>query len=289
MVLAAMLALTASPASLSPAATLTLTLTHAEASAPSSSSAPFLFAHAREIDEDEHDEFVFDDDESATTAAPSAPAPASAPAAASASATAVDDDDDVADLLADEDEFVGAETPSKTAKPALKQSKQKAGGGKKGKGKEKKAPAASSPSSSEATIGNVLASPQSFFQPFGVAEYAALALVALWIAGWITGRATNSGIARRFEQHFRSIVAEQFALVDEGELFPSDSDWKLSKESDSQYRLYATGRRNCSGMLLTLDLQRRQDLVSRLLALVDLAPNKDTMVRFGMRHTRCAA
>lgn len=145
-------------------------------------------------------------------------------------------------------------------------------------------PATPSPVSSEPSVGNVIASPQSFFQPIGIWEYLGFALVVVYVVMYFVGQRANTQIAHSFAEQFKSLLEEQFAFIGHG----SDdvgSEYGLVKESQYTFKMYGSGRRFCSGMLLTLDLQRRQDLLSRALALVDLAPSQDTVtLEFAMNE-----
>ena len=74
------------------------------------------------------------------------------------------------------------------------------------------------------------------------------------------------------------MIAQQFYALNESEDDKSKGQG-LIKESPFVFRLYATGRRYCTGLLATLELKRRQDLFSMLLALVDLSTTRDSVVR----------
>ena len=55
-----------------------------------------------------------------------------------------------------------------------------------------------------------------------------------------------------------------------------DSPALITKESASEFQLYASGRRFCQSLRATLNLVRRQDLASRLLQL--LTPGDDELL-----------
>ena len=236
------------------------------------------------------DASAFDDDDdlpiteeaeevqAAPTDAAAVPTPAAAgrTAAATPAATAAADldDDEVADLLADDDEFVGAEPVAAVkakakAKPIQKKKKAKKGA----------APATPAADPSEATIGNVVNAPQSFFQPIGVYEYVGAALVLLYIINYLYGSRANRRVAREWEAAFVPLLQEQFALVgaDMDGAAAAAGQPLLQKESESVYKLYASGRRYAESALVTLDLVARQDLISLGLGLADLAQRRDTM------------
>jgi hypothetical protein len=202
-------------------------------------------------------------------------AAASPPAAAAAAASSsLDLDDDAADLLADDDEFVGA-TPAPAAATAGKKSP-----------REKKAAqaaaarqAADAASAAEPTIGNVSASPGMFFQQPGVLEFVGLGLIVAFLANWVLGSRANRLRAERVAAALALVLEEQFAQVGDtsakADLPPHE---RLIKESDSRYVLFSSGRRGAvESTLLSIDMQPRQDLVSMVLGLVDLAVTRDTI------------
>lgn len=84
---------------------------------------------------------------------------------------------------------------------------------------------------------------------------------------------------------FRSLFESQFAAIgiDEETTQPTHSG--LQKESQSIYKFYATGRRYCSGILATLDLCKRHDAFSWILAMFDLSTTQDTVVCKHKQHT----
>jgi hypothetical protein len=213
----------------------------------------------------------------AAASSPSALFVSGAPASAHGQQQAAlfEEDDEIADLLADDDEFEGAApvVATKAKKPA------------KGKGKGKKKPkqnadAAIEHDPNEPTLQNVLNEPASFFQPIGLFEYLGLATVLLYLVNYFFGRSTNGKVAALFEKNFAEVFEEQLAFIGtdpSASVSSDDQPLKLSKESEYQYRLYGSGRRFISGCLVTLDLKRRQDLFSSFLALFDVVQSEDTM------------
>lgn len=102
-------------------------------------------------------------------------------------------------------------------------------------------------------------------------ESLAVAFIVLYGINFLIGRNTNQSIAAAFENEFcESIFAPQFSRVG------LESDSYLQKQSQSQWRLYASGRRYCVGLLATLQLRKRHDLFSLASELV--MPDRDQVV-----------
>ena len=101
------------------------------------------------------------------------------------------------------------------------------------------------------------------------------ATVALVYVGmYFYGSSTNSSLASDFLAAIKPTLTANFAEVgacgDEGSAF--------RKESANEFLLYASGRRGCEGMLLTLELAPRQDLLSWVLSLFLPATFADAVV-----------
>lgn len=251
-----------------PFASFSSGLTAASSSSVAAPVAPGWFVSASpaaEIDDE-------DDDEGPTRRTAASTPSKRAPGGGS---VALDDDDNVADLLADDDEFEGAAEPIQHQAKSTKKPSSKAGGG--------TAAADRAADPNEPSIQNVLAQPASFFQPIGLLEYLGLAVVLIYIVNYFVGRATNGKLAALWTKHFRQVFEDQFAFIGTdpaavaAAAASEESQFVLLKESEHCYKLYASGRRFLSGCLVTLDLQRRQDLFSSVLGLVDLASRQDTM------------
>mmetsp|Transcript_12122 Transcript_12122/g.34110 ORF Transcript_12122/g.34110 Transcript_12122/m.34110 type:complete len:451 (+) Transcript_12122:188-1540(+) len=94
----------------------------------------------------------------------------------------------------------------------------------------------------------------------------------LYAVKFITGKLHNEAIAVEWANAFCSegaVLERNFSLLGqvEGQI--------LTKEGHSTFKFYASGRRFCRGMLATLELRSRQDLLSYLLYLI--MPKDDTL------------
>ncbi|KAF5829670.1 hypothetical protein DUNSADRAFT_15669 [Dunaliella salina] len=109
---------------------------------------------------------------------------------------------------------------------------------------------------------------------FGPWECGAVAVIAFFIANAFRGAGLNKQYAQAWVEAFASpgsLLEKNFSL-----LGPGDSDKKeepLMKEAFHCYKFYASGRRHVQGMLATLNLKPRQDLLSMAWNLV--SPTED--------------
>jgi hypothetical protein len=69
----------------------------------------------------------------------------------------------------------------------------------------------------------------------------------------------NENIAQSFEREYKDLLTSQFSSVGQGATSKSHI---YIKDSQSNFKVYASGRRHCPYMLLELDLIKRQDLLS---------------------------
>eukprot|EP01024_Parvocaulis_polyphysoides_P026326 TRINITY_DN24013_c0_g1_i5.p1 TRINITY_DN24013_c0_g1~~TRINITY_DN24013_c0_g1_i5.p1 ORF type:complete len:444 (-),score=81.95 TRINITY_DN24013_c0_g1_i5:504-1805(-) len=152
------------------------------------------------------------------------------------------------DLLWDEDEFEGlpAQSASEQTQESPKEVK-----------KEK--------SSSKRTRQPIFTPTQQEHWYFEILAVAFLILYALNI--WRGGR-QNESIAIAWANAFcmeGMLMPKNFSLLGPGD---SEDDGEiLMRESKNIYKFYASGRRYCQGLLATLELQPRQDVLSLLIAL----------------------
>ena len=101
------------------------------------------------------------------------------------------------------------------------------------------------------------------------------ATIALVYVGlYFVGSSTNSSIAQDFLAMAKPTLASQFAEV--GACGDDGSAYR--RESANEFTLYASGRRGCEGMLVTLQLAPRQDLLSWLVSLVKPSSFTDSVV-----------
>ncbi|GFQ01629.1 uncharacterized protein at5g49945 [Phtheirospermum japonicum] len=104
-------------------------------------------------------------------------------------------------------------------------------------------------------------------------EIACVSFLIIFLINYFTGRRENENLALAWASNFAakdSIFDRNFSLLGVGET--NDSPLLL-KEGQNVFKFYASGRRFCSGLLATMDLKSRHDLISRLYNMV--VPCKD--------------
>ncbi|CAG9564957.1 unnamed protein product [Danaus chrysippus] len=101
-------------------------------------------------------------------------------------------------------------------------------------------------------------------------------LLAAYALVYAVGRAKNTTIATNFLKLHRPLLEDNFTLVGESgsDMVPEDRGWR--REAEHCFTMWCSGRQCCEGMLLTLKLIKRQDLVNVLLGVV--RPNPDTLL-----------
>ncbi|RVW70943.1 Uncharacterized protein CK203_050552 [Vitis vinifera] len=90
----------------------------------------------------------------------------------------------------------------------------------------------------------------------------------MFTINYFTGKRENENIALAWAAKFAtkdSIFDKNFSLLGVGD---GDDTPLLLKEGQNVFKFYASGRRYCSGLLATMELQSRHDLISRLCNLV---------------------
>lgn len=106
-------------------------------------------------------------------------------------------------------------------------------------------------------------------------EVAAGMFIAVYLINFFIGVRANNKIAQKWYETIKSDLEDQFHCFERVGGYTANDI--LFKESHFCFKLYASGRRYCHGILATLDLKRRQDLYSVVLSLVGYAPAHDTM------------
>jgi len=105
--------------------------------------------------------------------------------------------------------------------------------------------------------------------------------IAVYILNYWIGKRKNEAIAAAWAESVAKILMSNFAKV--GTDSPKIS---VVKESQSLFKVTATGRINCAGLQATLELRKRHDLFSLLLeffsksedlVIIDIAMNDDAM------------
>ncbi|XP_013200867.2 PAT complex subunit CCDC47 [Amyelois transitella] len=103
-------------------------------------------------------------------------------------------------------------------------------------------------------------------------------LLAAYALAYVVGRAKNTSIATNFLKLHKPLLDENFTLVGETGLDvvggADERGWR--REAEHCFTMWCSGRLCCEGMLLTLKLIKRQDLVHVLLGVV--RPTPDTLL-----------
>ncbi|XP_047535635.1 PAT complex subunit CCDC47 isoform X2 [Vanessa atalanta] len=102
-------------------------------------------------------------------------------------------------------------------------------------------------------------------------------LLAAYALAYVIGRTKNTAIATNFLKLHKPLLDENFTLVGESGLDVVSADergWR--REAEHCFTMWCSGRQCCEGMLLTLKLIKRQDLVHVLLGVV--RPTPDTLL-----------
>ncbi|CAM6113993.1 unnamed protein product [Calypogeia fissa] len=130
-------------------------------------------------------------------------------------------------------------------------------------GKEKLTPAAATRRPPPKPRG-----PQSYYiEAFSIAFIIAYGFV------YYFGRKENEKLALSWAAHYAgkdSVMEKNFSLLGTGDGVDSPL---LMKEGQNVFKFYASGRRYCEGLLATMDLKSRHDLITRLWYLI--SPRKD--------------
>lgn len=100
-------------------------------------------------------------------------------------------------------------------------------------------------------------------------EMICLTAVFLYIVCFLAGRSKNSSIAYAWVDAYKGVFESNFAEVGVG----INSDRGMIKESQSHWKFFASGRRNCKACLVNVVTANRQDLIAVLMALA--TPEED--------------
>ncbi|CAA2960185.1 uncharacterized protein At5g49945-like [Olea europaea subsp. europaea] len=104
-------------------------------------------------------------------------------------------------------------------------------------------------------------------------EIVCVIFLIVFAINYFTGKRDNENLALAWARKFAtkdSIFEKNFSLLGVGETEDSPI---LLKEGNNVFKFYASGRRFCSGLLATMELKSRHDLISRLYNMV--VPCKD--------------
>ncbi|KAG7027691.1 hypothetical protein SDJN02_11706 [Cucurbita argyrosperma subsp. argyrosperma] len=97
--------------------------------------------------------------------------------------------------------------------------------------------------------------------------------LVIFVINYFTGKRENENVALSWASKFAtkdSIFERNFSLLGVGE---GEDSPLLLKEGQNIFKFYASGRRYCQGLLATMELKSRHDLISRLYNMV--VPCKD--------------
>ncbi|OAY70414.1 Uncharacterized protein ACMD2_24828 [Ananas comosus] len=156
--------------------------------------------------------------------------------------------------LWDEDEFEGIPVPSLDQIPSE--------------------PSEPHPSSDPEPSIPTIASPASLLRSYSI-EIACVSFLICFVINYFTGKRENEAIALAWASKFAtkdSIFDKNFSLLGTGD---GKDTPLLLKEGQDVFKFYASGRRHCQGMLATMELRSRHDLISRMLDVV--LARKDTI------------
>lgn len=99
-------------------------------------------------------------------------------------------------------------------------------------------------------------------------EIACVSFLVMFGINFFTGKRENENIALAWATKFAtkdSIFEKNFSLLGVGE---GDDSPLLLKEGQNVFKFYASGRRFCQGLLATMELKSRHDLISRMYNLI---------------------
>ncbi|GAV86515.1 DUF1682 domain-containing protein [Cephalotus follicularis] len=97
--------------------------------------------------------------------------------------------------------------------------------------------------------------------------------LVIFVINYFTGKKENENIALAWAAKFATkdaIFEKNFSLLGVGE---GEDSPLLLKEGQNVFKFYASGRRYCQGLLATMELKSRHDLISRIYSLI--VPCKD--------------
>ncbi|KAF9690291.1 hypothetical protein SADUNF_Sadunf01G0180200 [Salix dunnii] len=104
-------------------------------------------------------------------------------------------------------------------------------------------------------------------------EIVCVSFLIMFVINYFTGKKENENLALSWAAKFAtkdSIFEKNFSLLGVGE---GDDSPLLLKEGQNVFKFYASGRRYCQGLLATMELKSRHDLLSRIYNMV--VPCKD--------------
>mmetsp|Transcript_17681 Transcript_17681/g.18328 ORF Transcript_17681/g.18328 Transcript_17681/m.18328 type:complete len:442 (+) Transcript_17681:39-1364(+) len=116
------------------------------------------------------------------------------------------------------------------------------------------------PSHSDELEIEAMQSKEWIFYIFTIYEVIMMIFVAFFIMNCITGKAKNDAFATQWYKSNKTFFHRNYAHVGTDTQYNADSP--MLKESYNNFKFYASGRTNINSSLISLDLVKRQDLVS---------------------------
>lgn len=95
-------------------------------------------------------------------------------------------------------------------------------------------------------------------------EMLMLAGLGVYFLNFLAGKSKNNRLAQAWLSAHKELLESNFSIVGDDGTSPDPSNSGLIKESENLYSLWCSGRVCCEGMLVTLKLLKRQDLVSTI-------------------------
>ena len=95
-------------------------------------------------------------------------------------------------------------------------------------------------------------------------EYVIIAFFGVYVAIAFLGSRNNKKVAEAWAQAYAApgtLLDKNFSNIGDGE---DSSSGMLVQDGGNTFKLYASGRRFCEGLLATITLKPRQDLLSSL-------------------------
>ena len=90
-------------------------------------------------------------------------------------------------------------------------------------------------------------------------EAFACGVLVLFAINFLRGRGANQATAAAWDTLFMPLLEQEFSLIGVDEM-----KRKGTKDSPSEWKCYASGRRYCQSALFTLQLRKRQDMLHLL-------------------------
>ena len=93
--------------------------------------------------------------------------------------------------------------------------------------------------------------------------------ICVYLLCFLIGRARGERMVLAWFEANSDLLYENFSLVG-----VKDNEHKFLKEREDIFRLWCSGRVGCDGMMVEVNLDKRHDLVSRMVSIVKSVPDK---------------